>query len=287
MLWLILSLSAAFFDAIHALLSKKINKKIDEYVVSWGFRFATLLLTLPFLFFAKIPDIGTPFWTALFISGGLNTITTILYMKALKSSDVSLCFPMTCFTSLFLLITSPIILGEFPNSYGLIGIFLIVFGAYAMNINKYKESFFAPFKALVKEKGPKYMLFVAFLWSITISYDKIGILNSSPVFWVVSIHIFLSITLFPIMLIKSKNIMKQIKPNFSALILIGLASSLLLICQMTGIKLALAVYVTSIRRTSAVISVIFGALLFKEKNIKERLFGAIIMVIGVVVIALT
>ena len=41
-----------------------------------------------------------------------------------------------------------------------------------------------------------------------------------------------------------------------------------------------------IKTTSGVISVILGYLFFKEKNIKERLFGAAIMVIGVLFIVL-
>jgi uncharacterized membrane protein len=45
-------------------------------------------------------------------------------------------------------------------------------------------------------------------------------------------------------------------------------------------------YVISIKRTSVIISILFGYLIFKEKGIKERLLGAVIMVIGVLFITL-
>jgi len=56
---------------------------------------------------------------------------------------------------------------------------------------------------------------------------------------------------------------------------------------MKAISLTLVAYVIAIKRTSVIISVIFGHSIFKEKGIKERLLGAIIMVIGVLFITLS
>ncbi|MCK5476666.1 MAG: EamA family transporter [Candidatus Aenigmarchaeota archaeon] len=289
MLWLFLSLLVAFFESIKVVLSKKsFNiKNIDEYVASWSLRFFASLFLLPLLFFIQIPSIGNRFWEALLIRDGLVLITTILYMKAIKSSDISIVHPMLNFYPIFLIFTAPVFLGEFPNTYGLIGVLLIVFGAYSMNMSKLKKGFFAPIKAILKEKGPGYMLGVAFLWSIAANYDKIGIMDSSPIFWAITSNILLVLLLSPIMLLKSKNIKEQIIPNIKILSSIGLSSALLLITQMIAFSLTYIVYVSALRTTSAIMSVIFGYLIFKEKNIKERLFGATIMVIGVVVIALT
>ena len=76
-------------------------------------------------------------------------------------------------------------------------------------------------------------------------------------------------------------------PNLRALVLAGMLSALLLICQMTAIKLVLVAYVISVKRTSAIMSIMLGYLFLKEKNIKERLLETIIIIIvGVVVIAL-
>jgi drug/metabolite transporter (DMT)-like permease len=42
----------------------------------------------------------------------------------------------------------------------------------------------------------------------------------------------------------------------------------------------------SIKRTSSIFSVLYGHFLFKEKNIRERLIGAIIMLVGAALIIL-
>ena len=195
MLWFIFAFLTALFEATKDVLSKKSLKDIDEYVVAWSLPCFALPFLLPILLFTAIPPLGERFWLALVTGGTLYAFTLVLYMKALKSSDLSITVPMLTFTPLFLLITSPLMVGEFPGIFGLIGIFLIVTGSYLLNINHSKKSrsqgyrnrYFAPFKALLKEKGPRLMLVVAFIWSMTANIDKIGLQNSSPLFWVIAV----------------------------------------------------------------------------------------------------
>ena len=287
MVWFIFAFLSAFFESMKDIFCKKTLKSIDEYIVSWSLRFFSLPFLLPLLFFIEIPSLGNSFWPALLVGGILKVMTTIFYMKAIKHSDLSITVPMITFTPLFLLITSPLIVGESPSFFGLIGVLLIVLGSYTLNIKQKHQGYLAPFKALVKEKGPRLMLLVAFIWSITSNFDKIGVQNSSPIFWVISTNIFITLILFPIMLFKSKNIIKQIQTSYKFLIPIGLISSLALIFQMIAINLTLVAYVISIKRTSTIISVLFGYFIFKEKGIKERLLGVIIMVLGVLFITLS
>ncbi len=287
MVWFIFAFLTAFFESLKDVFSKKGLKNIDEYIVSWSLRFFALPFLIPLLFFIEIPSLGSQFWIALLVGGSLNVITTILYMKAIKYSDLSITVPMVTFTPLFLLMTSPLIIGEFPNFLGLIGVLLIVLGSYTLNIKQRHEGYFAPFKALLKEKGPKLMLLVAFIWSITSNFDKIGVQNSSPIFWVIAVNIFITLVMLPIMLYKSQRSVQQISTSYKALLPIGLFSALTLIFQMTAINLTLVAYVISIKRTSAIMSVLFGYFIFKEKGIKERLIGAIIMIIGVLLITLS
>ena len=286
MIWFIFAFLSAFFDALKNVFSKINLKAIDEYIVAWSLRFFTLPFLIPLLYLIKIPPLKNQFWIALFIGGSLNVITTILYMKSIKSSDLSLTIPMVTFTPLFLLITSPLIVGEFPNLLGIIGVLLIVLGSYLLNIKQTTKGYLAPFKALLKEKGPRIMLLVAFIWSITSNFDKIGVQSSSPIFWVIAINTFVTLALFPIMLFKSQKFLKKIFKNLKSLFSIGLFNGLTLIFQMVAINLTLVAYVISIKRSSAIISVLFGYLVFKEKEVKERLFATIIMLVGVLLIML-
>src|SRR6056297_345837 len=286
MSWFFFAFLTALFRSLTDVTGKIGLKKIDEYLVSW----ALFLFALPFvstlLFFTEIPPLNTKFWIALITGGSLNVLTNLLYMRAIKLSDLSLTIPLVTFTPLFLLITSPIIVNEFPGIFGIIGIFLIVAGSYSLNFKEKSKGYLAPFKALLNEKGPRLMLLVAFIWSITSNIDKVGIQNSSEFFWPVAINAFITIGFIPVVLLKSKGISRQIRKNYKVLFGIGFFHGLMIVVHMIAVSMTLVAYVISIKRTGAIMSVLFGALFFKEKGLKQRLTGSIIMIAGVIMITL-
>lgn len=285
MLWFVLSLTTAFFESMKDVLGKRGLKNMDEYAVGWSLRTFSLILLIPFLFLTGIPEIGAAFLPALIIGGGINALTTVLYFKAIKHSDLSITVPMITFTPLFLLMTSPLILGEFPGPLGLAGVLLIVLGSYILNIKQRHRGYGAPFRALLTEKGPRYMLIVAFLWSITSNIDKVGVLNSSPALWLVAVNILIALILTP-MVMTGRREKASLKMNLAFLVPIGLVGGMAMIFQMTAITMTMVAYVISIKRTSTVMSVFFGWLIFKEGGMRERLLGVVIMVLGVALIAL-
>jgi len=285
-MWVLLSVLTAFFESLKDVFSKIGLKKGDEYIFAWFLNFFSLLMFLLLLPFITISKPGDRFWLALVIGGILNMITNILYMKALKSSDLSITVPMVTFTPVFLLLTSPIMVGEFPDIFGVMGILAIVTGSYLLNIREKTRGFFPPFKALFREKGPAYMLLVAFLWSITANFDKIGIRNSSVFQWIISIHLFSTILMLPLVIIKSGTKIKALPSQFKSLVPVGFFAAVRTVCQMLAINLALVPYVISIKRTSVIFTILFGYIIFKEKGIKERLAGSLLMIAGVLMITL-
>ena len=290
----IYAILSALFEALRNVSGKMGLKDMDEYLVTWAFGFFALpFLVFPYIFIS-IPSLGNQYWIALISDGILNVIATILQLKAMKHSDLSLVIPLTSFTPLFLLIMAPLILGQYPTFLGIIGVILIVKGSYILNIKRRilttqrkNSDYLDPFKAMVKEKGPKLMLIAAFLLSITSSIDKIGISNSSPLFWAVSVHVFTSVTLAPVLIHEFHNHTKLTGMDIKLLFAVGIFSALSLVTQYIAITALLVPYVIAIKRTSAIISVLFGYLIFKEKGIKGRLAGSVVMVIGVIFIVLS
>ncbi len=54
---------------------------------------------------------------------------------------------------------------------------------------------------------------------------------------------------------------------------------------MLAIQLTLVSYVIAIKRAGMVLAVVFGYLFFKEKHLRARLTGAVLMAAGVAVLA--
>jgi len=285
-MWLFLAFLTALSEALKDVFSKYSLKNSHPLLVAFSMRLFALPFLLPLLLFIDIPGLGANFWPALVVGGSMNILITILYLKAIQHSDLSLTVPMVTFTPLFLLITSPLIVGELPNMTGIAGVLCIVMGSYFLQFQSRSKGFLAPFKSLVSEKGPRLMLLVAFLWSITANIDKVGIQNSSPIFWVISVSSFLFVGMLPLVLWKIPSQLPQIKTYLPALFPVGLFTALTLIFQMHAIQMTMVAYVISVKRTSALMVVVFGALLFKESGFKNRILAVSLMVMGVILISL-
>ncbi|MBD2100818.1 EamA family transporter [Leptolyngbya sp. FACHB-261] len=290
MVWFVLASLTAVLESLRDAFSKKGLRDVDEYILVWSLKFFTLPFLSLLLPFSGIPTLQPSFWVALLVSGGLNVVAFLLYIKAIKNSDLSLAVPMVAFTPLFLLVTSPLIVGEFPTWIDLIGILLIVVGSYVLNLKTNRQenrwAYWAPFQALWQEKGARLVLLVAFIWSITSNFDKIGVQSSNAVFWLIASNSLIALVMLPIIFYRSKGSLQQISQNLKALLPIGLFDALAAVCQMTAISLTLVAHVIAIKRTSVLFSVLWGHLFFEEPGLQARLAGASIMVVGVAVITL-
>ena len=285
--WQLLALVTATSDAARILISKKTVKDRSPLAVTFYMNVVVFVCLLPILVDEMPAVLNSTFCKSAIFVGIFNSLAVLFYNMALKESDVSLSVPIISFTPLFLLFLSPLILNEIPSASGILGVLLIVVGAYTLQISKRNDGVFAPFKALFSQKGPQYMLIVALIYSVTSNYDKVGVLNSSPIFWVGTIALLRSVFLGIFYIIeRNRGKIKVDKKLVSGSILAGLAQLVLLVCQMAAIKLGPVAYVISIKRFSMVLATLYGCLILKEDGFKERVFGTLVMFCGLLVVIL-
>jgi len=284
MIWAILAGLTAFFESLKDVFGKRSLARADEYLVIWALVLFTCLTLLPAFFLSDRPVLGDRFGVALLGSGSINVIATLLYIRALKVSDLSLAVPFVTFTPLFLLATAPLIVGEYPTPIDAVGVLLLALGAYILNLRERERGFLAPLRALFEQPGPRLMLSVAFLWSFSASFDKMGVRNSSPIFWATSLFAFLTAAFVPIVLLRSRRHLAALPQQALALAPMGIFQGMAVFFQMQALALAPVTQVISIKRTSALFGVLWGYWIFKERGTRERAIGAAIMIAGVVAI---
>lgn len=287
MLGFILAFVTALSEASKDIFSKYNLRHIDEYTASFSMHLVITVLLAPAVLYFGIEELSVRFLSALLASSVLQLIVILLYMKAIKRSELSVTVPLVTLTPLFMLITSPILIGQFPGALGLLGIFLIVVGTYTLNIES-KGGLWAPFTRVVTNQGSRYMLIVAFLWSVTANIDKIGVEETSPVTWAFAKDLVILFYLIPIMLLKSESPFTQLKSRAKPLFFIGLFRTISVLSQMFAIQFILVAYVISIKRSSALLIILYSFFFLDEKMyFKTRLTGIIIITIGLVLIALS
>jgi drug/metabolite transporter (DMT)-like permease len=315
--WVLLALIAALSTATRDAAAKHATAATDAITVAFGIAVvpAAALGTVAVLL--GLPDLDDSFVTALFVSGTINTLATPLIVWALERSDLSLVAPLTSLTPLFMIGTAGVVLGELPTLVGGLGVAVIVVGAYLLNVSRRRVSPLEPFRALLRDPGARAMLLVAFLYSISATYDKVGVQASSPMVWAASIQAFVALLLGPIAAWRWRA--GHSRPgstgsgesasdagragagrtqgapgtlarfSLSPVGTIGLAGAVLsigLVAQNIALTLTLAAYVIAVKRTSTLFGVLLGHSLFREERVPERLLGAAVMLAGFVLVTL-
>lgn len=288
MSWLYLALLAALSESLKDLCSKHGLRAVSPQLAALGasaipipFLLAILLLT------DTVPTLGPDYLLALLLGGTLNVLALFQFMRALQASDLSLAIPFVSFTPIFLLITSPLLVNEFPTGQDVAGILCIVAGAYSLQIQASPQGWLAPFRAMVSHPGPRRMLSVAMIYSVSSNFDKIGVQNSSPLFWSLSITTMMTIGfLILFRLMARPSVAPSIMSIIGILLAIGLFQTLGLYFHNTALSEGDVASVIAIKRTSILFAVLWGIMFFKEPQGKARLAGATLMVIGIGLLAL-
>ena len=287
-MWLFFASLTALFEACKDATGKQSLKTLDEYSVLFGFMAVGVVLLLPVLLITGVPPIQPGFWLAVLIGGGLNILAFTLYVRALKLADLSLTVPLVMLTPLFLLATSPLIVQEWPTRLDATGVVLLVIGSYVLNIQPSTENlvahFWRPLVAMASNPGSRLMLCVAFIWSITSNFDKIGVVNSSPLCWAVTLFVVIAGGMLPFVLRKGG--FASLFEQWRLLIVTGGFNALAIAFQMLALTMAPVAQVIAVKRMSTLLSVLFGHFFFNEKGLRSRLLGASIMVSGVVIMSI-
>jgi drug/metabolite transporter (DMT)-like permease len=284
--WVILSLVSAFTLATSDALSKKALERSDEYLVAWFRLLFSLPLLIVILVILPVPQLDMIFYAAFCLSLPLEIIAMVLYIKALKSSPLSLTLPFLSLTPVFLILVSYVVLGEKVSLQGGVGILLIAAGSYILNLHEVRKGFLQPLLAVGREKGSLFMIGVAIIYSITSSLGKLAIEHSSALFFGSLYFVTVTIVFAPLALWFGKGDIRCFigKGRFLLLIAPGLLYTAMIVSHMIAISLTKVAYMISLKRMSLIIGIVYGYLLFREKHIRERLSGALLMFIGFVLI---
>ncbi|WP_306533762.1 EamA family transporter [Geobacter sp.] len=286
-LWLPLTLLCAFALATSDALAKRALASHNEYLVLW----LRLLFALPLLFaalpFVTVPPLSRDFFTASLMALPLEALAALLYVRALRLSPLSLTLPFLALTPVFLLVIPYLLLGERITPVGGAGIILVAAGSYVLNLNEGGKGLLAPLRAIRHEPGSLCMIGVALIYSVTSTLGKKAVTASAPLFFSLCYLPALTLLLTPVALWGGRRELKSMAKSgiLRAAALPGLLYGVMFLSHMTAVSLTNVAYMIAVKRTSLLMGVLYGHLLFREPGIRHRLPGALLMVAGVALIA--
>jgi len=289
-MWFYYALFFAIWSSVATFIIKDLTKKISPLPLLY----ATFIFSIPctfilLLFVGGIPKVTPNFYLYMGISAILDTVAFVISFLAISQSAISILSPISSFSPVFTTIIAAVTIHEVPSPIKFVGILLIVFGAYLLNILDIKQGIMAPFKRLFLNRGVLLFLLSNFIWSITPIFQKKAIFETSPqiplfasFFGIVLVFLFLT----PFALKKAIKYEKEIRANAKWLVVNGIGGAFAQAAAFAAFSLVFVGYATAVFRLSTLFIIIIGGVFLKEERIKERLLGGTVMLFGTVLIAL-
>lgn len=246
--------------------------------------FFTGMLLLPILALVGLPNIKEGFWLAVVITTFLNLISQNLFIRAFKLSDASLIAPLRLIIPPLVIFTGFLFLNEKPSLVGIVGIFITMIGLWFLLYKENKDGY-QGYLSLIKDRGVIYGLLGSVLFSVSFPFDKIAVVKSSALFATFFIFSTIGFLTFVINIIRDKKfaslVVQLLTQHFRATMIVSFFNSVGIVLTHQALNYSLVAYASSLKRLQALWTVIIAGKFLKEKEMKHRLIGTIIMFMGI------
>ncbi|MEO6761529.1 MAG: DMT family transporter [Candidatus Saccharimonadales bacterium] len=290
-MWFLFAFAGAFFKSFSSFFRKKISKNVSASVFMWISYSLFLIALAPFVIIAHTPIYALLSEHLLVMIGATVPLLLATYfnLEALKREDLSYIAPLNAFVPLFTLIIAWLFLNEAPPLIGIVGICIIIVGAYIMNLSAQKSvHWYTPLVHIFKNTGARFSLAVALSYAINSVFMKSASnagYSSIAIIFGISVISWLILAYVPFR--SHRQVMKALQPvNFGGVISASVSSLFGSLANILAIAGTYTSYALSVRRFDMVISVLLGWKFLREGNIRYRLAGSALMTVGVIVLVI-
>lgn len=286
-MWFYFALATALLRSLSTIYNKQVLKNTFPEVLT----FALSTLTLPFLLVIVLSQ-GMPTLTSFFFAGIFGSATFYVFSKnltlsSIKHGDLSNLAPLESIGIFFTYIFGLFLLSESISSQGTIGLLLIIIGTYILHLNLRNQGFFEPFKILVEQKISRYYIIGVLLGSIIVIFDKVSLINMappSPAFLLLCQNLVISPIMFIYLIRKRPKWANDFKSNFFSLLIASIIYGLFILAAFSGFSRGPVTLTVAIIQLNILITMLFSYIFFQDKPTKYNILGALVMLLGVVLI---
>ncbi len=239
-------------------------------------------------------------------TGVLNIGIMFAKMRARAIEDVSLVAPIDSTTPAIVIVTSMIILGEYPSHLGWAGIWLLAAGTYVLNIQdvglklaeRLKKDdaaavprwhvYLAPFLALKSSAGVRWAFFAVALSTLSLNYDGLVARRANIAFGLGCVVAIAALGNLGIALWRKE--FRGVTFGAAAGKSLPLAALFAIgnVITNQAYRETIVPYVGTMKRLQIPLTIILAFLILGErKSFRERLAGGVLMTIGAVLISLS
>jgi len=288
--WIYFAFLTAIFNASASLTQKKVLFKQHALEFAFILSIFNFIISIPLFLtidYSKITFL--PIFFTFFVTF-IAAVAFLLIAKSVRHLEVSESSPLLVIGPGITAILAFAILGETLTLVQIIGILLLIVGAYALEMRKH-VSIFEPFEILKKSRYAHYILFALVLYSITGVFDKIVTsrmgLNINT--YIAFVHLFLLFHFFifvKFFKFDLKEMFNHIKINGWLILVVAFFTVGYRYSSVLAIRDGNVGLVSAIKRSSAFLVVLVGGELFHEHNLMRKIIACCILILGVILIVI-
>lgn len=276
--------------ALHAFRDFFSKQSADKQVFMWQFSGASIILTLPLALWILWQS-GMPHPIGIAIGTAISCVHFLYWYslaKAIEHGDLSHVYPIGRSAPAFVLLFSILVLQETTTPWGVLGILLVVLGAYTINLKRLTlRGLFDPFRALRHDHALRYALLTLAAVTIYTIVDDRGVEYAHPIVYFFLINtlswIFFTAYILRIRTLKQGMTWKGYEKSILINALFGSGGYILMLI---AYSLERASYVSGLRQVSVVIAVLLGGHFLQESHRAIRLMSACAIFLGAACIAI-
>ena len=276
---------SAVMHALWNLLVKRSRHKTA--FIWWMFVASGTLFTLS-LPLAPEPFVWPENETLLMITVG--AVCFVLYHlfngRAYRGGDLSIVYPLSQTSMIWVPLWGITLLGERLSVTGVCGILLVLFGVYSIQVQRLSlAEMVRPFRDL-KNPTVQAALAAGFIYSIGSIAEKTGVRNYSP-FYFTFLLVLVMLLLMTFNLGRPKyrrQIGEELREQWRLILVSGPVMMASFLTFRYGLNLSPVSYAVPVRQVSIMVGVLIGIVFLGESFGRIRLFSALFILLGAIVI---
>ena len=283
MTWLALSLLSAFAFASADAATKRFFSDVDVWETAVVRFVMSGMIMLPWVVTRVEIPVAWQFWVWLSFLVPLDILAVYLYIRAITTAPLSHTLPYLALSPVFTALSSWLLLDEAVSLYGLFGIVLISLGAYLLNTDpaEWRRDRLAPLRFIATETGPRLMLGVAMIFSITSTLGKGAVQYMPGIEFGPFYAAVLAGATLCVVLARHGRAFTIVHRRPIGTALVSGAMAIMFVAHFIAVELVEVAYMIAVKRCSLLFGLIYGAVLFRERMLGQNMFAGGIMLVGV------
>lgn len=278
-MWLWMSVCSAMLLGVYDVVKKQSLKRNSVLHVLLGATALTALFLCPFLKAGTLQDhLALIFKAVLVTASWISGLLGMKYLPLTTASTIKASRPV------FVVAFSIILFGERLNAWQWAGVLLVIAALYLLSVSSRKEGI-----RFNSSKGVACMAVSVFAGAASALYDKHILGYMEPLFVQSWANFYITVLLALCVLVKALKDGPEKRERFSwdwRLLLIAVlitASDALYFFSLKDEGAMLSV-ISMLRRCSVVITFVLGAILFKEKRIRDKAVDLAVLLAGLIIL---